>query len=631
MQAQTLGGIQIPEWTPEEWGGTTPYEWLYDKRGNKFLQMQLLEVMAAKAKAAGIGNFKTLWKAYLEMQKSVDGMPEGNATNFTGQPMELSCGRYQADDYGITINNGLGETLVCSHPIMPVRRIINIDSGVTMIELAFRRGKVWRKTIVPKQQISSAQKIVDLSEQGISVSSETARPLVAFLAYLEDANYDRLPESHSVGRLGWVDGYGFSPYVDNLLFDGGADFQRAFDAVKPHGSWESWKALALDVRTGNSIVARVMLAASFASVLVEPMDATPFICHAWGGSEAGKTVGLMLATSVWASPVAGDYLRSYNGTTVANEMQAAFCGSLPLCLDELQCVKDRKSFDDMVYKLCEGVGRARATKTGGLQQIKTWRNCTISTGEMPITGDKSGGGAMNRVIEMDCKDEKLFKNPREVLAIIRKNYGIAGKKFVDFFASESMVEHARTMQTAFMERLQECATDKQALAASIILTADSMAELLLFQDGHALTVDDIAPFLTTKEQMDVNKRALAWLCDFVVSNPARFEPGDYGYSGECWGCVEDEHAYIVKSVFDRAMKDAGFSPESFLSWAKRNNVIETAQNRTTKLKRLPKISVPARCVCLKISQAEDVTNSVVTDKAVLEQINCLFGTEEKPF
>ena len=98
----------------------------------------------------------------------------------------------------------------------------------------------------------------------------------------------------------------------------------------------------LDIRIERNPCARIMLAASFASALVEPCDCLPFFVHLWGGTESGKTVALMLAASVWASPLMGDYIRTFNSTAVAQELTAGFVNSLPLCYDELQIVKKSK-------------------------------------------------------------------------------------------------------------------------------------------------------------------------------------------------------------------------------------------------------------------------------------------------
>ena len=72
------------------------------------------------------------------------------------------------------------------------------------------------------------------------------------------------------------------------------------------------------VRSGN-VFPRLILAASFASVLVKPLGGLPFFLHIWGGTEVGKTVGLMLAASVWANPEVGRYIHTFNSTSVGRE------------------------------------------------------------------------------------------------------------------------------------------------------------------------------------------------------------------------------------------------------------------------------------------------------------------------
>jgi len=188
-----------------------------------------------------------------------------------------------------------------------------------------------------------------------------------------------------------------------------------------------WIETARKIRQ-HGIVAHIMMAASFSSVLVEPLGLLPFFLHIWGGTEAGKTVGLMVAASVWADPDMGEYIRTFNSTSVAQEVMAGFCNSLPICMDELQIIKDRADFDKTIYMLTEGIGRGRGAKSGGMQKTYTWRNCIITTGEMPISNPNSGGGAVNRIIEIDCKDNDAAKSimecaKDEVLAVLDPDAG----------------------------------------------------------------------------------------------------------------------------------------------------------------------------------------------------------------
>lgn len=93
--------------------------------------------------------------------------------------MELETGEWRADDAAITRKTSIGEEVACVHPIMPVKRLINVDSGVEKLEIAFRRGVAWRRITVDRQTIASANKIVSLSDSGIAVTSETAKALGA--------------------------------------------------------------------------------------------------------------------------------------------------------------------------------------------------------------------------------------------------------------------------------------------------------------------------------------------------------------------------------------------------------------------------------------------------------------------
>ncbi|NLV67930.1 MAG: DUF927 domain-containing protein, partial [Spirochaetes bacterium] len=360
---------------------TAPFEEVYKNISDRFELGRAIEKMSDMAKAVGVKNFKTLFKGYCETIKIKNNQTYAdNVSDFDEQPLELSTGPWTADDSGIWRPGPFdSEIVACVHPIMPVRRLVNIDTGVEKLELVFRKGKQWRKMIFDRRELASASSIVSLSDYGVAVTSENARFLVQYIHDIENINYDRIPENNSVSRLGWIGGEGFSPYVDNLVFDGDITFKHFFESVKPKGSAQKWIDAVKEIRSQGNVPAKILVAASFASVLVEPCNCLPFFVHLWGGTETGKTVGLMLAASVWANPEMGKYIHTFNSTAVAQELSAGFVNSMPLILDELQIMKDRKDFDQMIYQLSEGVGRSRGQKTGGLQRVNTWLNCIMTT------------------------------------------------------------------------------------------------------------------------------------------------------------------------------------------------------------------------------------------------------------
>lgn len=616
--------IELPPFEKDDYLETTaPYEWLYEHRSNKLEMNQLQKRMAEQAAKLGVRGFVSMFNDYLELLRETQGqmMGAGNQTDFEGQELALWCGKWNADDSGVYGTDRFGfEVCACPHPILPVRRLTNIDTGLEKVELAYRRGGTWRRHICDKSTISDTRGIVKLSNFGIAVNSENAKHLVRFLGDVESANYDQIPAANSVGRLGWIDSYGFSPYVEDLVFDGGEDLRSRFECVHERGSYDKWLEAARSVRRTEGVPTRIALAASFASVLVRPCGCLPFLVHFWGGSETGKSVALMLAASVWADPEIGRFIQTFNSTGVGKELGAAFCNSLPLMLDELQIVDgspaNRLKFQQMIYELAEGVGRARGRRDGGLQKVGTWRNCIMSTGENPLIDSNTAAGAANRTIEICCQDLRFFThnqvgNGKAMASFLMRNYGFAGKRFVEALQEDGNMEKAMELQDRLTDAVTACGdvTDKQSASAALILTADAMAEEWIFQDGARLTVKDIVPFLITKTGMDQNRRALEFIHDQIAMNPVHFDPVRAAEkSVELWGEIREDYIYIIKPRFDRMLGEDGFNSGAFLGWARQNGIIRIGKDGKSTIVHRVSGGKPARCVALSVAScgtAED--------------------------
>lgn len=585
-----------------------PYETIL-AIANPFERQVAQKELSDYAKNLGIGlnDFKALFKAYLESKNQENNtVYYDNFTAFPGQPMVLDAGSWQCDESGVWKRGIAGEVYACPHPIMPVERLINLDTGTEKLRLAFSKGSgKWRSVIADKSVVASRQRVVQLADQGIGVTSENAGDFVQYISDIEALNYDNIPEKKSVARLGYIEDEGFSPYVPGLVFDGDNRYKKIFRSVKSHGDRKEWYELALKVRNTN-VTARIMLAASFASVLVHPCGSLPFFVHLWGGeSGTGKTVALMLAASVWANPDRGQYVQTFNSTQVGHEKLAEFLNNLPLCLDELQLSKDargRTRFD--VYALAEGIGRTRGNKQGGVDHTPTWSNCILTTGETPITTASSGAGAINRVIDIECKPgEKIFEDGHFVSSTIKANYGFAGQEFVErLYADNDNIDRCAALYGQFFKVLSDTgATEKQAMAASVVLTADKLATEWLFCDRKELTAQDISPYLANNSDVSVGERGYAYMCDWVAKNANKMRVTSE--QGDVYGLVQDDKAYIIRSVFNRAAEDGGFSPTALLSYLKQKGLIETRGRNMTRCKRINGIRV--ECVCLSLGKDDE--------------------------
>lgn len=595
--------------------GTAPYDFVYLFHKDKFKFSQVKELVSIRAKEVKVNGFNSKFKDYMGRYHPEIKPVYANFTEFEGQTLELACGKYVCRD-DVCFENNFGDIVeVCNHPIMPVERWVNIDDNTEKLKIRYRKGYVWREITVDKEVLASASKITALAKYGIAVNSENAKYLVKYMTDIESLNFDMIEEKKSVVRLGWIKGYGFSPYVDSLIFDGEESFRDMFRKINYVGDFDKWLELAAMVRREKDPSARIVLAASFASALVEPCDCLPFFVHLWGTSGGGKTVAALFACSVWASPVLGDYMKTFNSTAVSQELTAGFLNSMPLAYDEFQIEKNKKNHDDMVYKLCEGVGRDRGKKTGGLQKLNTWRNTILTTGEQPITTETSGGGAMNRIVEIECNGRTVISNPVELVSKMKDQYGGAGQLFVKYLQEDGVLDEVRETRLKYMKKFSQYSdvTDKQAMAASLILTADEITEALMFRDGIRLSIDDIKPFLVTKTDIDINKRCYEFLNDFVVANYAKFNPANNdNYSGEIYGDAREDYVYFIKSKFDQILTDNGYNARAFLSWAARNELIKRNKRQFSISHRMPHTGTTCSCIAL-IRTADDGYMTDFTD------------------
>ena len=571
----------IPNWTYDDFLSERPYEWLYAQKDNKFMLQILLNKMQAIAKDLKFPGFMRTWNAYVESKSPKATILGSNQTMFPKQPAQLDCGTYVADEYGVSRLNELGaEVEVISHPLMPVKRVTNIETFEEKIEISYCRGQdPWKSLTVSREMLASAQKIIGLARQGIAVNSENAKEVVKYMGCLESLNYDNLPRQNSVSHMGWLADGQFMPYVKDVSYDGDSpEFLRMYEEFKPTGDEQTWLDCAKAVRAADSIPARIALAAAFASPLVQTLGGLPFFVHFWGETGCGKTVALMLAASVWGNPDVGRYIKTFSGTKVSMELYASFCCNLPILFDELQVISDRKTFDDLIYMLCEGVSKGRGAKEGGLQVQKRWSSCVITTGEMPIIQGNSGGGAVARIVEVNFGGIPLFADARGTANLLKEHYGFAGPKFIALLHKEGIIEAVKALQKKFYnELMQEDVQDKQVLSASILLAADALATKAIFGDKRALTVEDIKGYLVSRTETDVNLRCYNWLIGFCSANPRRFDSQDQN-NGELWGKYDtfDGHEYILinKTIFDDLLKNKGFSPGAFLDWARRKGMLK---------------------------------------------------------
>lgn len=551
-------------------------------------------------------------KAKFDKQQQAPGNLE-RMTEFDSDYGEMRCGNWIANNNGIrTYSPFGGEIMACYHPIMPVQRLVNAETGKEKIKLAFKKGDQWKDIIVDKGIIASANRIVSLADYGISVTSENARNLVRYLSDVENYNMDRINIQVSTSKLGWIRGE-FMPYGKNIIFDSETKYRETYESIREQGSYDTWMKLAKDIRKAGRIEPKIYMIGSLASALVEPLNALPFILNLWGDTGKGKTVAIMLAASIWAYPGGNEFVTDPKSTITALELRLDFLNNLPMLIDDMAQLKDKYSgdFSELVYMLCSGKGKDRANSTLGLNKQTTWRNVILTNGEHSLVTETMQGGAVNRIIDVGMDDGYLFENGNQVVETIKQNFGFAGREFINII-NQLGIEQVKAIQQDFLQKINERAKylevekeEKQTLPMSILLTADKIATDYIFCDGQYLDFNACVDLLKNKGEVSENERAYDFIISEVTINMNKFKPDMMGeYKGEIWGCIENGYVIIQNNAFNRICEKGNFSGKSFLAWAAKQNLIQRDnQGKNTKNKKFG--GTQSRCIFLKLPDDTD--------------------------
>lgn len=511
----------------------------------------------------------------------------GNRTRFTEQPEELECGEWEATDWGVkTVRFDKNFTRIpvvaCSHPILPIEILKNVDTATERITLAYFKAAAWQTITVDRAVCANVNKIVDaLSQFGIEVTSDNAKNLVRYISDCVALNPKTLEPKKSINRLGWVGNF-FTPYAEDIRYEGDPDYEVIFRNVREAGNFSAWLELCGKLR--ECIPLRMMMAASFASVLLEPLKVLPFVLHVWGTTGTGKTVALMVAMSIWGNPKMGGLVKTMNMTRNAIMRNAAFLCSIPFAGDELQTIKDKwqGNFDQLIYQVTEGVDRGRARASGGVDETRTWKNSFLFTGEEPITKANSGGGSKNRVIEVAI-DGPLIEDGHYVSSVVQENYGFAGRRFVEYLQEADREALTTRYRELFEELCLLDTTDKQAMAMACLLLADELAVRLFWPSKMPLSVGQVRQYLQSEKDVDVAGRALQAVLNWAAKNPVRFEDPkapDSPNKGEVWGKIDGDVLIVNRDVLLEYLDRNGYDYTAVSKkWAERGQIIRNSQGK----------------------------------------------------
>lgn len=579
-------------------GDPFPDEWFYHifEIEDSVERTKYIESMRNRARMLKrVSEFNSILKAFF-MDYAQRMKETGNKTNFTGQVFELECGQWRATDTGVVMqkydNKGMPVMVsACSHPIMPVEILKNVDTSEERVRLAYFKYGSWSQVAVSRDVCADNNSIVKvLSKIGVEVTSENAKALVRYISDCVGYNPAKLEPKKSINRLGWS-GNEFMPYADDIVYDGAEEFDVVYKNIMQSGSFELWKKHCSELRK-NKIV-RMAFATSAASALLGLVNALPFVFHIWSGeSGTGKTVAVMAAMSIWGNPKLGGLVKTMDVTQYYLTKCASFLHSIPFAGDELQTIKDKwtTNFDKLIYRVTEGIMRGQGRASGGVKETMTWNNSFLFTGEEPITKANSRAGSKNRVIEVEV-EEKLLEDGNHTVAVLTENYGFAGRILVEYLQNTETKQLKDEYKKYFDEMCKLDTTEKQAMAMACILQADRILVDLIFTDETALTINDVRGHLRSAKDVDIAERSYQMVLNWIAKNPIRFQnPAglDATNKGEVWGRIDEDEKYpenppvavINKDVLCDFLEKSGFDYAAVSKkWAEKERIIRNSQGK----------------------------------------------------
>lgn len=581
-------------YTLEEFAGTDPYIEL-SRYTDRFSMLGRQNEIERNAKDVGfsVQLFKQKLKEWMKEGKKKE---DENYTYFSKQQLCLCCGEFTANDEGIKLN---GE-MVCTTPLLFKERYRNIETGKEKWVLThFGYGEWEDLPPIPASYLGNPQKLITLKDYGVSVDSNRAKSLVSYLTTIDELNRDHIPEIKSVGHCGWLKDGSFYPYCEGVQFDGNQDFLPMVNAVEEKGEYTAWIQKVQEVKN-RSIEVRLALDATFAAPLISILDALIFIVHLWGESSNGKSTTLQLCASVWGDPAR--LCHSCKTTQTSLDLRCGTLKNLPLIADETQLLKGNRGSGELgIYDLTQGRGKARSNTTLGQRPTETWANTLVTAGENPLVSSDSMAGEINRVLQIECKDDfDLIGNPGEIKELIRDCHGHAGKRFVEFLSKQKdeIKKFFNDIQRDIRKTVDT--SGKQVLMLSILLLTDILVTELFFKGDKPLDPVDLKRYAVSKDDLSDGLRGYDYILSFIARNTSHFK-GDAVL--EDYGELDGSTVYLIKSVFDKALKDAGFNPTKVLSWMAQHKKIEPGKDRNTKKVRIR--GIPTWCVVILNTNSEE--------------------------
>jgi hypothetical protein len=189
--------------------------------------------------------------------------------------------------------------------------------------------------------------------------------------------------------------------------------------------------------------------------------------------------------------------------------------------------------------------------------------------------------------------------------------------FIEKLSESGVMDQAKTLyESYYTSCMKNNTTEKQAMAAAVIITADDLVTKWIFKDGNALSVSEMSEFLKSKEAVSAAERGYHFMCDWVSQNASKLRGTSdnadvYGMIGTRDTDPGEGWVFIVRSVWNKVCAEAQISATALLSHLKSKGLIQTRGRSLTKNRRIN--GIPTECVIMKLRVFSDEDSPIMED------------------
>ena len=473
-----------------------------------------------------------------------------------------------------------GETMisVCRRPVIIKDKTFSVDEKIYKLILAYMKttGEMESLPATEAAIIFNRNKLVDLANNGLPVTSSNATLLVDYLDAFNADNENNFPMTYTVSRCGWYHFNGTDHFIDprrncvitnkekniSVVVDSTSQFAQSLRQI---GSLKNWKR-AYELAK-KSPVARIIVAATIAPILLKILGERNFLLHIYAPTRAGKTTALYLGASAIGSE---KIIRSFDATRNGLAGVATDVSDYAFLVDEKQVAdsKLKEQFDTLVYSLANGIGRTKLNKDSTVKKIQDWRTIVIMTGETLLLPNNVTGGANTRLLTIAAPKVILPTDIcKEIRAIIKENYGLIFPLVINK-VFELGFDNLRKWYTeivdAFSATYPELLPDYCRYMA-ILTLADALLNFALGEDFNTVLQDaksnamQIFPLLPTTTEISDTRREKDFVLAIIAQNQSRFIGGNIPLDRMqiiCGKLDDREYVYIAaKFLQDECNRD----------------------------------------------------------------------------